>query len=192
VRWRPFLLGPILAAQGLTTSPFNVHAAKGDYMWRDVARICTALGLPFRRPDPFPQASLLAARIALVGLEEGWGERFVPAVYRAQFADGLPIAERTVVADLLHVLDVDPGPVLARAQSEEIKGRLRTETDAAAKLGILALQASSPPGASCSGATIASRRRSTGLRTSRCGYCLPAPTDAVARHAPAARPAIAQ
>jgi 2-hydroxychromene-2-carboxylate isomerase len=136
LRWRPFLLGPIFAAQGLTTSPFNVHAAKGQYMWRDVARICAALGLSFRRPDPFPQASLLAARVALVGLEDGWGERFVPAVYRAQFADGLPIAERTVIADLLGALDVDAAPVLARAQSDEIKSRLRIETDAAARLGI--------------------------------------------------------
>ena len=32
LRWRPFLLGPIFATQGLTTSPFNVHAAKGSYM----------------------------------------------------------------------------------------------------------------------------------------------------------------
>jgi 2-hydroxychromene-2-carboxylate isomerase len=136
LRWRPFLLGPIFAAQGLTTSPFNIHAAKGHYMWRDVARTCAALGLPFRRPDPFPQASLLAARVALVGLEDGWGERFVPAVYQAQFAESLAIADRTVIGDLLRALDVDPGPVLARAQSDEIKSRLRAETDAAAKLGI--------------------------------------------------------
>ena len=29
-------------------------------MWRDLERICAALGLPFRRPDPFPAAELLA------------------------------------------------------------------------------------------------------------------------------------
>jgi 2-hydroxychromene-2-carboxylate isomerase len=136
VRWRPFLLGPIFAAQGLTTSPFNVHAAKGSYMWRDVARICAALGLPFRRPNPFPQASLLAARVALVGLEDGWGERFVSAVYRAEFADGLSIAERTVIADLLRALGVDPEPAFARAQSDAIKGRLRAQTDEAQRIGL--------------------------------------------------------
>ena len=29
VAWRPFLLGPIFAAQGWATSPFNIYAAKG-------------------------------------------------------------------------------------------------------------------------------------------------------------------
>jgi len=36
LRWRPFLLGPILKEQGLHDSPFNIFAAKGRYMWRDL------------------------------------------------------------------------------------------------------------------------------------------------------------
>src|SRR5215510_4878250 len=62
VRFRPFLLGPILKAQGWVTSPFNLYPAKGHNMWRDLERSCAELKLPFRRPDPFPQNSLLAAR----------------------------------------------------------------------------------------------------------------------------------
>ena len=65
VVWKPFLLGPILARQGFTDSPFNLYPAKGRYMWRDLERLCADLGLAFRRPDPFPQSSLLAARVAL-------------------------------------------------------------------------------------------------------------------------------
>ena len=65
VAWRPFLLGPLFAEQGWRDSPFNVYPVKGRYMWRDMQRICDALGLPLRRPDPFPQNSLLAARVAL-------------------------------------------------------------------------------------------------------------------------------
>jgi 2-hydroxychromene-2-carboxylate isomerase len=76
VRFRPFLLGPIFKAQGWTTSPFNLFPAKGQNMWRDLERICTDSGLPFQRPSPFPQNSVLAARVALVGLDEGWGEQF--------------------------------------------------------------------------------------------------------------------
>ena len=60
--WRPFLLGPIFAAQGWRDSPFNIYPAKGRYMWRDVERTCEAMGVPFKRPSPFPQSSLLAAR----------------------------------------------------------------------------------------------------------------------------------
>src|SRR5262249_28725079 len=65
LRWRPFVLGPIFKAQGWTTSPFNIYAEKGRYMWRDLERICAALALPFTRPEPFPQNTLLAARVAL-------------------------------------------------------------------------------------------------------------------------------
>ena len=67
VRFRPFLLGPIFKAQGWDTSPFSIYEAKGRYMWRDLERLCAGLELPFRRPEPFPQNSLLAARIAVAG-----------------------------------------------------------------------------------------------------------------------------
>jgi 2-hydroxychromene-2-carboxylate isomerase len=53
VRWRPFLLGPIFAEAGWTTSPFNLIPAKGRNMWRDLERITADLGLPFRSPIPF-------------------------------------------------------------------------------------------------------------------------------------------
>src|ERR1700694_2480032 len=68
VRFRPFLLGPIFKAQGWENSPFNLYPAKGRNMWRDLERLCGDLGLPLRRPEPFPQHSVLAARVALVGL----------------------------------------------------------------------------------------------------------------------------
>jgi len=136
VRWRPFLLGPIFGAQGWNTSPFNLQPAKGRYMWRDLARICGDLGLPFRRPDPFPQNGLLAARVALVGLDEGWGQEFARAVYRAEFGEGRQIADRAVIADILSAIGVAPEPILAAAQSDAVKARLRAETDAAQRLGI--------------------------------------------------------
>ena len=101
VNFRPFLLGPIFKAQGWSTSPFNLFAAKGRNMWRDVERICDHLALPFRRPEPFPQSSLLAARVALVGLGDAWGEDYCRAVYRAEFADGRRIDEPETIREIL-------------------------------------------------------------------------------------------
>jgi 2-hydroxychromene-2-carboxylate isomerase len=136
VRWRPFLLGPIFKAQGYETSPFNIHQAKGHYMVRDCERQCAALGVPFRLPTPFPAMSLLAARVALVGLSVGWGEEFSCAVYRAEFGDGLNIGDPTVIAAIVQNLGHDSTATLARALSDEIKGRLRAETAEAQGLGI--------------------------------------------------------
>jgi len=136
VRWRPFLLGPIFKAQGWSDSPFNIYPAKGRYMWRDLDRICGRLGLPFRRPDPFPQPTLLAARLAHVGLDEGWGERFCRAVYAAEFGDGRAVGDEAILRDLLTGLGIAPEPALARARSDEIKERLRAATAEAERRGV--------------------------------------------------------
>jgi 2-hydroxychromene-2-carboxylate isomerase len=136
LRWRPFLLGPIFKAQGWDTSPFNLYPAKGRYMVRDCERQCADLGLSFRLPEPFPQSSLLAARVALVGLDEGWGEDFSRAVYRAQFAEGRNIGDPAVIADIVQALGHDSAAALTRAQSDDIKAKLRANTEEAQRLGI--------------------------------------------------------
>ena len=136
VRFRPFLLGPMFKAQGWDTSPFNLYPAKGRYMWRDLERICAELDLPFRQPDPFPQMSIAAARVALVGLADDWGEDFCRAVYRAQFGEGRRIDDPGLLATLLTELRVDGDRVLAAAQSPEIKDALRRQTEEAQRLGL--------------------------------------------------------
>ena len=136
VRWRPFLLGPVFKAQGWSDTPFNLLPVKGRYMWRDLERVCGGLGLPFRRPDPFPQHSVLAARIALIGHDEDWGVAFSTATYRAEFGDGQNIGERAVLAGILESLGQQPAAVFARAETAENKARLRAETDEAQRLGL--------------------------------------------------------
>jgi len=136
VRFRPFLLGPIFKAQGWDTSPFNIYAAKGRYMWRDLERLCQALELPLVRPDPFPQNSLLAARVAVAAANEPWLEDFCLSVYRAEFARGDNIAEAAVLAGILGELGVASAKRLAAAQSPEVKEQLKLQTEEAQRLGI--------------------------------------------------------
>jgi 2-hydroxychromene-2-carboxylate isomerase len=136
VRLRPFLLGPLFKAQGWTTSPFNLYPAKGRHMWRDLERVCAELELPFKRPEPFPQNSLLAARVALAAFDQGWGEDFCRAVFRAEFGEGHRIEDAATISDVLVGLNVEPGPALAAVQSDAIKARLRRETEEAQRLGL--------------------------------------------------------
>ena len=138
VRFRPFLLGPIFQAQGWESSPFNLYEAKGRHMWRDLERLCAELDLPFRRPEMFPQQSVLAARVALVGLklQEKWGKPFCLALFRAEFAEGKRIGDAAVIGEILTRLKVDPEPVLEAARSDALRVGLRTETEEAQRLGI--------------------------------------------------------
>ena len=140
VVWKPFLLGPIFAQSGWNTSPFNIYPAKGAYMWRDMARQCRKYGLPFQRPDPetgppFPQNGLLAARIALTGLEQGWGEPFCKAVYTAQFAEGQDISEPVLLEALARKAGAHQD-ILHEATEPENKERLKHQVEEAISLGI--------------------------------------------------------
>src|ERR1043166_1117423 len=72
LHWRPFLLGPIFSQQGWNTSPFNIYPAKGRYMWRDRERVCSRMGIAFRKPTVFPRNGLLAARIACQFADAEW------------------------------------------------------------------------------------------------------------------------
>lgn len=136
VRWRPFLLGPVFKAQGWDNSPFNIYPVKGRYMWRDLERICAAAGLPFVRPAVFPQNTILAARVALVALGEGWGEDFSRAVYAAEFGEGRDIGAPGLIADILTALGRDADAVITRAQADDNKLMLRKNTEEAQALGI--------------------------------------------------------
>jgi 2-hydroxychromene-2-carboxylate isomerase len=138
VRFHPFLLGPIFQAQGWETSPFNLYEAKGRHMWRDMERLCADLGLPFQRPEMFPQQSVLAARVALIGLklQEKWGKDFCLAVFRAEFAEGRRIDDAAAIGEILTRLKVDAAPVLEAARSDLLRVALRSETEEAQRLGI--------------------------------------------------------
>ena len=136
VHWRPFLLGPIFKAQGWDTSPFNLYPAKGRYMVRDCEREAAANGLTFRLPEPFPQSTLLAARVAIAGLEEGWGEEFSRKVYRAQFAECRQVGDRNVIGEIVDALGQNVAAALVRAGSDDIKQKLRRNTAEAQQHGI--------------------------------------------------------
>ena len=134
--WRPFLLGPIFKKQGWDTSPFNLHPAKGRYMWQDMERQCDRYGLPFTMPVPFPQHSLIAARIAYSGRQQSWIGAFTRAVYVAQFGQGLDISDEGLMVDLLFEAGAPVKQVLDESKSSETKIGLRAAVSEAEKLGI--------------------------------------------------------
>ena len=127
LEWKPFLLGPIFAAQqGIKDSPFNVNPVRSRYMWRELERLCAKYGLPWRKPSVFPRNTVLAARVCCAAPT---GE-VVRAIYRANFAEDLDIANAVVLARI-----VGPEPV-GRALSPAVKAQLRANTDEAVRLGI--------------------------------------------------------
>ena len=137
VVWRPFLLGPLLHKhQGMSDSPFNVVEVKGRYMWRDLERVCKQEMLPFRRPRLFPQRTLLAARLALVGAKRGWIADFSRGVYAANFGQDRDISDPAVLAQIVKEVGGDPVADFAEAASDAIKAELRANGEEAEAKGL--------------------------------------------------------
>jgi 2-hydroxychromene-2-carboxylate isomerase len=132
--WRPFLLGPIFADRGWTSSPFTLFPDKGRHMWRDVEREAAHAGIPFRQPATFPARSVLATRVALIAIDDGFIETFAHAVFAAHFVRDEDIADPAVIDAALAGRD---GPsIRERALAAANKDRLRANVDRARELGI--------------------------------------------------------
>lgn len=136
IAWRPFLLGPVFKELGWATSPFVLQKEKGEYAWRDTARQAARYGLAFRRPSVFPRVALLPLRVAVLASEEEWMPAFCRRVMRQNWEHDLDINDERQVLAALDGLVADPAAVLAAAQSDQNKQRLRANTDQARARGV--------------------------------------------------------
>ena len=135
--WRPFLLGPIFRQRAHDPSPYqNPSPAQRRYRWRDLQRLCAAEGLALRLPSTYPRNGLLAARVALIAIDEGWGADFTRAVFRANFAEDRDIAAAEVVGAVISSLERDAAAVLERAAAPDNKARLVARGEEALRRGI--------------------------------------------------------
>lgn len=94
------------------------------------------MGIPFKRPDPFPQNSLLSARVATYGSTQHWGETFSKLVFRAQFGEGRNIDDKDLIRELVAEAGGEPESALREANLEVTKSALRHATAEAMRLGL--------------------------------------------------------
>jgi 2-hydroxychromene-2-carboxylate isomerase len=134
--WKPFALGPIFALQGWDDSHFNLNPRRGTYMWRDMERLTTKFGLPWKRPSLFPQNSIPALRVACTIAAEPWCADYVRRIYTANFGENRDISDESVIREILRELGQNADEVLATSASHEHRGDLRANTDKAIELGI--------------------------------------------------------
>lgn len=136
VDWRPFLLGPIFRALGFDNSPFVLQKEKGAYVWKDMERQCRKYGIALTRPSVFPRAALLALRVALLGAEREWIAAYCRQIMQQNFVHDRDIGSIEVVSEALAKLGLPAQQIVAEAQSDANKLRLREQTEAAASKGI--------------------------------------------------------
>lgn len=136
VKWRPVMLGAAFKASGmplLVTIPL-----KGEYSKRDFDRSARFMGIPYSFPPKFPVSSLVAARAYywLHGQDCAKAREFARAVFRAYWIDGRDISETAVVLAIAGDQGLEVGACETAIGTQEIKDRVKNETDAAIAQGM--------------------------------------------------------
>jgi 2-hydroxychromene-2-carboxylate isomerase len=99
-------------------------------------RQCRKYGIALTRPSVFPRAALLALRVALLGAEREWIAAYCREIMQQNFVHDRDIGSIEVVSEALAKLGLPAQQIVAEAQSDANKLRLREQTEAAASKGI--------------------------------------------------------
>ncbi|MBK7863976.1 MAG: 2-hydroxychromene-2-carboxylate isomerase [Archangiaceae bacterium] len=134
VKWVPVYLPGIMRAVG-NKGPTE-FPPKAVYTFKDLNDWAKHYGLPeIVLPDPFPFQAAAAQRLCLVADEQGRGPAFALAMFHAIWGEHQNANDPQVMGHALKAAGVEAEPAVARAQGEEIRARLKANTDAAVERG---------------------------------------------------------
>jgi 2-hydroxychromene-2-carboxylate isomerase len=148
--WQPVWGAPLIAASGRDWLP---SFEEGRQQRADIERRAARYGMPqWRWPKAYlpadeaeherwqPPNTLAVMRLATFAQQSGAGEAFARGVFRLAFGEGRDVSQ---VDDAIIGVAVDSGldadEARAAPSRPEIKGALRSATDAAMGLGVIGL-----------------------------------------------------
>lgn len=135
VTYTPILLGAVLKATG-NASPMTVPA-KARYMTSELRRWARRYGVAFKsNPHPFMSNTLRLMRGAVAAQQLGIFLPYHRAIYRAVWADAQDLGDETVLRGVLDRAGVPAAKLMAAAERQDVKDRLRHNTDEAVRRGV--------------------------------------------------------
>ncbi|WP_266159713.1 2-hydroxychromene-2-carboxylate isomerase, partial [Dyella silvatica] len=84
----------------------------------------------------FPRRALLPRRVAMLGADQAWMGDYCKSIMHMNFAEDRDIDTVEAVTAALQQLDLPSAQIIASAQSDQHKHRLRQQTEAAQARGI--------------------------------------------------------
>ena len=132
----PMLLGGVFQATG-NASPMAVPA-KGRYVFIDMKRFADAYGVQLVMNPHFPiiTTTLMRAATALQVQGDEAFQRYMDAIYRAIWVEALNMNDPGVVSEVLSRAGFDPAAVLAMANEQATKDKLKAVTMTAVERGV--------------------------------------------------------
>jgi 2-hydroxychromene-2-carboxylate isomerase len=131
INWKPILVGGVFNAvnQDVYERRANPDPRKASYYEKDLqdwARLC---GIRVGKPPVFPVRAVSMMRCALAAQEKGKLPVFAKAAFEAYWGALQDVSRPDVLAAVCRVAGLNPDAILARSQTEEIKDRLRENTE---------------------------------------------------------------
>lgn len=136
-RRRPILLGGVFRAIGQVDDPnATMPAAKRAHQRHDLARWAAHFEVPLTLPAGHPVRSLTAMRVLSSLDDEVVLDRAIATLYDANFVEGEDIASREALVRVLDRAGLDGASLVAAADRDDVKARLRAVTDEAVARGV--------------------------------------------------------
>ena len=140
VRWKPFLLGAVMKITG--GQPLVARKLIRDYAKIDLERTARLYAIPFAIPEPFPIATVAAARAywwlhdQTSADAQSKARDLAKALYRAYFAEGRNIQDLSVVLDVAQENAIDRASLETALGDDAVKERLKLVTEEAIDNGV--------------------------------------------------------
>ncbi|MDC3084906.1 2-hydroxychromene-2-carboxylate isomerase [Gammaproteobacteria bacterium] len=135
--WIPFSVRKIMME--MDNIPFTPPSKKikSDYMWRDIERRAQFYGLSPKLPAPYPLTQFdLANKIAILGMNEGWGINYVKNTYQRWFEERKEPATETNLSEIMEDMNLNKDEVLKKVNSPEIESIYQKNTSNAFQSGV--------------------------------------------------------
>ena len=131
--WKPFSVRAIM--KEMNNIPFPKEKInKVNYMWRDIERRAKGYGFFAKTPVPYPLTQFdLANKLAILGMEEGWGIDYVRLTYKRWFQEGKEPAVDPNISEICNELKIDKNKVIEKANSDKIEKEYLANTESARK-----------------------------------------------------------
>ena len=132
----PMLLGGVFKATG-NASPMSVPA-KGRYLFIDMKRYADSYGVPLEMNPHFPiiTTTLMRGATALQMHGDANLQKYLDAVFRAIWVEGLDMNDPAVVGQVLTKAGLDPAAIDAMANEQATKDQLKAVTLRAIERGV--------------------------------------------------------
>ena len=131
IDWKPILVGGVFNSVNETVyeQRANPHPVKGRYYVKDLQDWAKFCGIEIGSPPVFPVRAVNLMRAALVALDAGCLPDFSRSAFHAYWGELRDVSQPEELAQICAGVGLDPNDVAEKINSDDIKSRLRTNTE---------------------------------------------------------------